>query len=234
MRGLRNLEVWKLGVVNYLDALKLQEKLALERKLHRRCDTLLSLQHPPTYTVGKRQTVHNLLIPQPELEKIGAELHYTQRGGDITFHGPHQAILYPILSLRDMGLGARSFVEKIELTMIELTAMYGVKACPGQSGETGVWVGERKIGAIGVRISSGITSHGMAFNIDPDLSYFRHIVPCGIADKEVTSLRRETDFVLPEEEMIQKQLISCFARVFGYSNLIWKEDASTFFDKETE
>ncbi|KAL2325958.1 hypothetical protein Fmac_025016 [Flemingia macrophylla] len=112
-----------------------QEKLALERKIHRRCDTLLSLQHPPTYTVGKRQTVHNLLIPQPELEKIGAELHYTQRGGDITFHGPHQAILYPILSLRDMGLGARSFVEKIELTMIELTAMYGVKACPGQSGE---------------------------------------------------------------------------------------------------
>ncbi|KAL2340660.1 hypothetical protein Fmac_008600 [Flemingia macrophylla] len=135
MRGLRNLEVWKLGVVNYLDALKLQEKLALERKLHRRCDTLLSLQHPPTYTVGKRQTVHNLLIPQPELEKIGAELHYTQRGGDITFYGPHQAILYPILSLRDMGLSARSFVEKIELTMIELTAMYGVKACPGQSGE---------------------------------------------------------------------------------------------------
>nr|KYP75275.1 Octanoyltransferase [Cajanus cajan] len=200
MRGLRSLEVWKLGVVNYLDALKLQEKLALERKLHKRRDTLLSLQHPPTYTVGKRQTVHNLLIPQPELEKIGAELHYTQRGGDITFHGPHQAILYPILSLRDMGLGAR----------------------------------KRKIGAIGVRISSGITSHGMAFNIDPDLSYFRHIVPCGIADKEVTSLRRETDFVLPEEEIIQKQLISCFARIFGYSNLIWKEDASTIFDKETE
>lgn len=234
MRGLRSLEVWKLGVVNYLDALKLQEKLALDRKLHKRCDTLVSLQHPPTYTVGKRQTVHNLLISQSELEKIGAELHYTQRGGDITFHGPHQAILYPILSLRDMGIGARSFVEKIELTMIELAAMYGVKACPGQSGETGVWVGERKIGAIGVRISSGITSHGMAFNIDPDLSYFRHIVPCGIADKEVTSLRRETDFALPEEEIIEKQLISCFARIFGYSDLIWKEDASIVFDKETK
>lgn len=226
MRGLRSLEVWKLGVVNYIDALKLQEKLALDRKLHRRCDTLLSLQHPPTYTVGKRQTVHNLLITQSELEKIGAELHYTQRGGDITFHGPHQAILYPIISLRDIGLGARSFVEKIESTMIELAAMYGVKACPGQSGETGVWVGERKIGAIGVRISSGITSHGMAFNIDPDLSYFRHIVPCGIADKEVTSLRRETNVVLPEGEIVQEQLISCFARIFGYSNLIWKEDAS--------
>ncbi|KAK7390981.1 hypothetical protein VNO78_19241 [Psophocarpus tetragonolobus] len=242
MGGLRNLEVWKLGVVNYLDALKLQEKLVLGRKLHRRCDTLLSLQHPPTYTVGKRQSVHNLLISKSELETIGAQFHYTQRGGDITFHGPHQAILYPIISLRHMGLGARSFVEKIELTMIQLAAMYGVKACPGQSGETGVWVGERKIGAIGVRICSGITSHGMAFNIDPDLSYFRHIVPCGIADKEVTSLRRETDFVLPEDNIIQEQLVSCFATVFGYSDLIWKEDsdliwkedASIFFDKQTE
>ncbi|QHN86621.1 Octanoyltransferase [Arachis hypogaea] len=82
-----------------------------------------------------------------------------------------------------MGIGARSYVEKMELTMIEMAAQYGVKACLGQAGETGVWVGERKIGAIGVRISNGITSHGLAFNINPDLTYFRHIVPCGIADK---------------------------------------------------
>ncbi|XLU61457.1 hypothetical protein S245_020666 [Arachis hypogaea] len=230
MRVLRSLEVLKLGVVNYLDALKLQEKLVLDRKSHRIWDTLLSLQHPPTYTVGKRQTVHNLLIPQSELEQIGAELHYTQRGGDITFHGPHQAILYPIISLRDMGIGARSYVEKMELTMIEMAAQYGVKACPGQAGETGVWLGERKIGAIGVRISNGITSHGLAFNIDPDLTYFRHIIPCGIADKEVTSLRRETHSIFPPEEIIQEQLISCFARIFDYDNLIWKEDASVVID----
>ncbi|CAI8604813.1 unnamed protein product [Vicia faba] len=235
MKALRSLEVWKLGVVNYLDALKLQEKLVLERKSHKICDTLLSLQHSPTYTVGKRQTVHNLLIPQSELEQIGAEFHYTQRGGDITFHGPHQAILYPIVSLRDMGLGARTFVEKIELTMIELAGVYGVKACPGRRCETGVWVGERKIGAVGVRISNGITSHGMAFNIDPDLNYFRHIVPCGIADKEVTSLRRETGFDLPSEEIIQEELISCFARIFGYDKVIWKEGTSILSDKnETE
>ncbi|XP_057422795.1 octanoyltransferase LIP2, mitochondrial [Lotus japonicus] len=235
MAVVRTLEVWKLGVVNYMKALKLQEKLVVDRKCHRRCDTLVSLQHPPTYTVGKRQTVHNLLIPHSDLERIGAELYHTQRGGDITFHGPHQAVLYPIISLRDLGLGARSFVEKIELTMIELAGLYGVKACPGQAGETGVWVGERKIGAVGVRISNGITSHGMAFNIDPDLSYFSHIVPCGITDKGVTSLRRETDCDLPAEDIIQEQLISCFARIFGYSNLIWKDEASIFSDKnETE
>ncbi|XP_062171305.1 octanoyltransferase LIP2, mitochondrial-like [Alnus glutinosa] len=230
MRVLRSLEVWKMGSINYLDALKLQEKLVADRKTHKISDTLLSLQHPPTYTLGKRRTDHNLLIPEPDLQKIGAELHYTQRGGDITFHGPHQAILYPIISLRDVGLGARNYVEKLELTMIELASLYGVRARAGQTGETGVWVGERKIGAIGVRISYGITSHGLAFNIDPDLNYFKHIVPCGIANKEVTSLRKETDSVLPAEEVIHEQLISCFARAFGYSNFIWKENGSIFSD----
>ncbi|GKV12569.1 hypothetical protein SLEP1_g23693 [Rubroshorea leprosula] len=181
-----------MGTINYLESIKLQKKLVSDRKTNKISDTLLSLQHPLTYTLGKRRTDHNMLIPMSQLKKIGAELHYTQRGGDITFHGPHQAILYPIISLREIGLGARNYVEKLELTMIELASLYGVKACAGQKGETGVWVGERKIGAIGVQISNGITSHGLAFNIDPDLNYFKHIVPCGIADKGVTSLRKET------------------------------------------
>ncbi|KAK4855192.1 hypothetical protein QYF36_004899 [Acer negundo] len=232
MRVPRSLEVWKLGTVNYLAALKLQEKLVSNRKIQKIPDTLLSLQHPPTYTLGKRRTDHNLLIPETELKKIGAELHYTQRGGDITYHGPHQAILYPIISLRDIGCGARNYVEKLELTMIELASLYGVKACPGQKGETGVWVGQRKIGAIGVRITYGITSHGLAFNIDPDLEYFKHIVPCGIADKEVTSLSRETGTVLPSEDVIHEQLVSIFARQFGYGNLIWKDDVSILLDSD--
>ena len=137
MRISRSLEVWKMGSVNYLEALKLQDKLVSDRKTRKISDTLLSLQHPPTYTLGKRRTDHNLLVPETDLRKIGAELHYTQRGGDITFHGPHQAILYPIISLRDIGLGARNYVEKLELTMIELASLYGVKACAGQTGETG-------------------------------------------------------------------------------------------------
>lgn len=212
-----------MGTVNYLEALKLQEKLASDRKALKITDTLLSLQHPPIYTVGKRETVHNLLIPDSELKTIGAELHHTQRGGDITFHGPHQAILYPIISLRDIGLGARKYVEKLELTMIELASIYGVKSQPGQRGETGIWVEDRKIGAIGVRISSGITSHGLAFNIDPDLNYFKHIVPCGVADKDVTSLKKEADVELPAEEVIQEQLIACFVRIFGYNDVILKD-----------
>ncbi|XP_015159370.1 octanoyltransferase-like [Solanum tuberosum] len=200
----RSREVWKMGTVNYLEALKLQEKLASDRKALQIINTLLSLQHPPTYIVGKRETVHNLLIPNSELKSMGVELHYTHRGGDITFHGPHQAILYPIVSLRDIGLGARMYVEKLELTMIELASMYGVKAQAGQKCETGVWVEGRKIGAIGVRISPGITSHGLAFNMDPDLNYFKHIVPCGISDKGVMSLKNETDVELHAEDVIQE------------------------------
>ncbi|CAI9108960.1 OLC1v1008680C1 [Oldenlandia corymbosa var. corymbosa] len=223
----RILEVWRMGVVKYSEGLKLQEKLVSERKDGKILDTLLSLQHPHTYTLGKRKTDHNLLVSELQLEAVGAELHYTQRGGDVTYHGPHQAILYPIINLRDIGFGARKYVETLEQTMIELSTLYGVKARAGQAGtgETGVWVEERKIGAIGVRISSGITSHGLAFNIDPDLSYFENIVPCGIADKEVTSLRKEVGNVvsLPADEFVQEQLVSCFARLFRYENVIWKE-----------
>ncbi|OVA03682.1 Octanoyltransferase [Macleaya cordata] len=232
MRLQRSLEVWKMGRVNYLDALKLQEKLVSDRKFGKIPDTLLSLQHPPTYTLGKRRTDHNLLVPEADLQSMGAELHYTQRGGDITFHGPHQAILYPIISLRDIGFGARKYVENLESTMIELASLYGVRAHPGNKCETGVWVGDRKIGAIGVRISSGITSHGLAFNIDPDLNYFKHIVPCGIADKGVTTLKRETEMELPTEEVIHEQLVSCFAKSFGFTNLVWKENISTLLENQ--
>ncbi|GAB4856092.1 Lipoyl ligase [Ancistrocladus abbreviatus] len=223
----RHLEVWKMGTVNYLNALRLQEKLVSDRKANKISDTLLSLQHPPTYTLGKRRTDHNLLVSESELKNMGAELHCTQRGGDITYHGPHQAVLYPIISLRHLGIGARAYVEKLELTMIELASLYAVKAYAGRKGETGVWVGQRKIGAIGVRIQSGITSHGLAFNIDPDLSYYKHIIPCGISDKEVTSLRKEANLELPNEQVIHEQLISCFAGQFGFnSNLLDKRNLS--------
>ncbi|CAN1195010.1 Octanoyltransferase LIP2, mitochondrial [Linum perenne] len=152
MRFSRSLHVWKMGTVNYFESLKLQEKLVSERKAHKISDTLLCVQHPPTYTLGKRRTEHNFLISDSELRKLGAQLHYTERGGDITYHGPGHVVLYPIVSLREIGLGARKYVEKLELTMIELASLYGVKASAGQQGETGDWEGDDKIGAIGVRI----------------------------------------------------------------------------------
>lgn len=222
LRG--GLEVWKMGIVKYSNALKLQEELVKKRQMGIIPDILLSLQHPPTYTLGKRRTDHNLLVPQTDLGNMGAELHYTERGGDVTFHGPHQAILYPIISLREFGLGARRYVENLEDTMIKLASVYGIQARRGMKGETGVWVSNRKIGAIGVRISSGITSHGLAFNIDPDMTFFSHIVPCGIPDKEVTSLRKESQITLPEENVITDSLIDCFIDVFGIQDVTYKEN----------
>lgn len=221
LRG--GLEVWKMGIVKYSNALKLQEELVKKRQMGIIPDILLSLQHPPTYTLGKRRTDHNLLVSQSDLGNMGAELHYTERGGDVTFHGPHQAILYPIISLREFGLGARRYVENLEDTMIKLACVYGIQARRGMKGETGVWVSNRKIGAIGVRISSGITSHGLAFNIDPDMTFFSHIVPCGIPDKEVTSLRKESQMTLPEENVITDSLIDCFIDVFGIQDVTYKE-----------
>lgn len=230
LRG--GLEVWKMGIVKYLNALKLQEELVKKRQMGIIPDALLCLQHPPTYTLGKRRTDHNLLVSQTDLENMGAELHYTERGGDVTFHGPHQAILYPIISLRESGLGARRYVENLEDTMIKLASVYGIQAQRGMKGETGVWVSNRKIGAIGVRISSGITSHGLAFNIDPDLTFFSHIVPCGIPDKEVTSLRKESQMTLPEENVITDSLVDCFIDVFGIQDVTYKE--TNFLSRDVE
>lgn len=230
LRG--GLEVWKMGIVKYSNALKLQEELVKKRQMGIIPDTLLCLQHPPTYTLGKRKTDYNLLVSQTDLENMGAELHYTERGGDVTFHGPHQAILYPIISLRESGLGARRYVENLEDTMIKLASVYGIQAQRGMKGETGVWVSNRKIGAIGVRISSGITSHGLAFNIDPDLNFFSHIVPCGIPDKEVTSLRKESQMTLPEENVITDSLVDCFIDVFGIQDVTYKETNFLSWDVE--
>lgn len=230
LRG--GLEVWKMGIVKYSNALKLQEELVKKRQMGIIPDTILCLQHPPTYTLGKRKTDYNLLVSQTDLENMGAELHYTERGGDVTFHGPHQAILYPIISLRESGLGARRYVENLEDTMIKLASVYGIQAQRGMKGETGVWVSNRKIGAIGVRISSGITSHGLAFNIDPDLNFFSHIVPCGIPDKEVTSLRKESQITLPEENVITDSLVDCFIDVFGIQDVTYKETNFLSWDVE--
>ncbi|KAG0555583.1 hypothetical protein KC19_12G179900 [Ceratodon purpureus] len=228
MAGLRRLEVWRMReLINYAEALHLQSQL-VERRRRGGADVLLSLQHPPTFTVGKRRTVHNMLASPQELHAIGAELHMTERGGDITYHGPGQPVLYPILGLREMRVGVRAYVEGLEDVMVEVCKMHGVDARGRMEKETGVWVqGLRKIGAIGVRVSSGsITSHGLAFNVDPNLAHFDHIVPCGIRDKEVTSLRKEVSPVVPDVEEVTEQLIQCLAKQFGFAAVVDMEPPS--------
>lgn len=177
-----------------------------------RIGTLLVVEHPPVYTLGKSGRLENLLVPEAELERLGAPLFRIDRGGDITFHGPGQLVGYPILDLERIGLGLRDYIDALEETVIRTVARYGIRA--GRiAGASGVWLDEksafpRKICAIGVRASRYVTMHGFALNVTTDLDWFRQIHPCGFADRGVTSIARETGSVPPIEEV--KELIRTY------------------------
>jgi lipoyl(octanoyl) transferase len=186
------LDVRRLGRVPYQDALALQRALVEDRRAGRIGDVLLLLEHPHVITLGMRSDSAraNLLATPARLAELEVELSDTGRGGDVTYHGPGQLVAYPILDLKPDRADVYNYVRNLEQVMIEVSRTFGVEA--GQvEGLTGAWVGGSKIGAIGVRISRWITSHGFAYNVNTDLDYFNLIVPCGISDHGVTSLARE-------------------------------------------
>jgi lipoyl(octanoyl) transferase len=199
----RNLDVRRLGRVSYLEALELQRTLVEDRRAERTGDVLLLLEHPHVITLGtRRETARaNVLATAERLAALGVERHETGRGGDVTYHGPGQLVGYPILDLKPDRADVYNYVRNLEEVMIRASARFGVEA--GRiEGLTGTWAGGSKIGAIGVRISRWITSHGFAYNVITDLDYFNLIVPCGIRDHGVTSLSRELGrpVELPEVE----------------------------------
>ena len=170
---------------------------------------LLFVEHPPVFTLGKSGNINNVLLNQERLNEKGIEFFKTNRGGDITFHGPQQIVGYPILDLEKFDTDIGHYLRNLEQVIILTLTDYGIEA--GRSkGETGVWIDpgikgrERKICAIGVRCSRWITMHGFAFNVNTDLSYFNHIIPCGIQDKQVTSLQRELGREIHVEETKEK------------------------------
>ena len=188
---MRPLEVRRLGVLRYSDALDLQRELVEERRANRIPDLLLLLQHPAVITLGVKGDGGraNILVSDDHLRELGIEVAETGRGGDVTYHGPGQVVGYPILDLRPDRCDVHRYVRDLEEVMVRACADYGVLAGV-LAGLTGTWVGDRKIGAIGVRISRWITSHGFAFNANTSLDDFSLIVPCGIANRGVTSLQR--------------------------------------------
>lgn len=194
---MRPLEVRHLGVVSYADGLALQAELVRQRRAGTIPDTLLLLQHPHVLTVGvKKDGRRNILAVPDTLDRLGVDVFETGRGGDVTYHGPGQIVAYPIIDLNPDRRDVHRYVRDLEEVMIRVCDSYGVEA-DRVAGLTGAWVthparGPEKIGAIGVRISRWITSHGLAFNVSTDLSFFDLIVPCGIADRGVTSLERVT------------------------------------------
>ena len=214
----RPLAVRRLGVVPYADGLALQRSLVEERKAGGGTDTLLLLEHPHVITLGvKLESARSHVVASPEqLADRGVELHETGRGGDVTYHGPGQLVGYPILDLRPDRQDVHRYVRDLEEVMIRVCADYGIEA-RRVAGLTGAWIdtarGPEKIGAIGVRLSRWITSHGFAFNVSTRLDHFRLIVPCGISDRGVTSLEQATGRTVPIGEA-EDRIVQHFASVF--------------------
>ncbi len=175
------------GETPYSRALELQRRIHAERADGLREDTLLLLTHPPVVTLGRGSDPAHLLLSLEDYHQRGIEIVETDRGGDVTWHGPGQLIGYPILDLRSRGLGPREFLRRLEQSLILLLGSFGIESgrVPGL---TGVWVGEEKIAAMGIRISRGVSQHGFALNVTTDPREFDLIVPCGIRDRGVTSM----------------------------------------------
>jgi lipoate-protein ligase B len=204
--------VW-LGDMEYQEAYDLQ--LSLVEKVHsgQEPNTLLMLEHPHVYTRGRLSKESDVLLPEKELAAKGVAVHETDRGGQVTYHGPGQLVVYPIVNLKDWG-GPVKYVRALEQVVIATLAEMGITAnC--ESGNTGVWTGQGKIAAIGVKISRGIAFHGLSLNVNTDLAYYQHIIPCGIADRPVTSMAS----ILGEPvdmELVRYGLVYQFGREFGW------------------
>lgn len=209
----RLLEVTNLGLVGYEEGLKIQERLRSEVAGGRLPDQLLLLEHPPVVTVGRHAGFDNLIVTPDELRRRGVALHTTGRGGDITFHGPGQLVGYPVMNLSPDRRDVHRYVRDLEEALIRTLADFDIGAGRIPS-LTGVWIGDLKIAAIGVRISRWITTHGFAFNVATDLDFFRLIVPCGIHERGVTSLSRVLGREVGVDE-VRPVLARRFAEVFG-------------------
>jgi lipoate-protein ligase B len=211
--------VRRLGRVPYSEALDLQRSLVDERRAGRITDTLLLVEHPHVLTLGVRGDggrSHILATPDT-LAARGVDVHETGRGGDITYHGPGQIVGYPIIDLKPDRCDVHRYVRDLEDVLMRTAGDYGVSA-HRVDGLTGVWVGQEKLAAIGVRIARWITSHGFAFNVSTDLDYFGLIVPCGIADRGVTSLERLTGRTV-ELPAVQDRIVLHFSTVFSVQAL---------------
>jgi lipoyl(octanoyl) transferase len=184
----RRCELRELGLCEWGEAFRLQQALAARRKAGEIPDQFLIVEHPHVITVGRNGHEANLLASPEVLERTGIGFYETDRGGDVTYHGPGQIVGYPILDLRDWKRDVHEYVRTLEQTLIDTLADFDVQAAR-IAGLTGVWVGDAKVAAIGVHLSRWVTSHGFALNLTSDLSYFQYIVPCGLT-KPVTSMEQ--------------------------------------------
>jgi lipoate-protein ligase B len=211
---MRQLEIIDLGRLRYLEALELQQQIVERRKHGEGTDTLLFVEHPHVVTVGRNGKEQHVLASEDILSRAGIEFFDSDRGGDVTYHGPGQLVGYPIVDLREWRRDVHAYFTGVEQCLIDALAFFGLPArrIP-ERGCEGVWIEGAKIAAIGIHISRWITSHGFALNVETDLSYFQYIVPCGLT-RPVCSLRSLGCRASREEVM--RAIAASFARVFDY------------------
>jgi lipoate-protein ligase B len=211
----KRLQVINLGRKDYYEIYQYQLELQEKRYNGQIEDTLLLVEHPPVFTIGKSGSRENILIGQDILKKEGISIYQIERGGDVTYHGPGQIVGYPIINLnehrRDIHWLINSY-EEVFIRLLKKEFQITARRIPGL---TGVWIENRKITAIGVAVKRWVTYHGFAFNVDPELKHFGYIIPCGIADKGVTSLKQEKPGLSLTIEEIINRLVYYFLEVFG-------------------
>jgi lipoyl(octanoyl) transferase len=209
---MRKYEFQDLGRMGWAQACEIQQQLVAHRKAGEIPDRLLVVEHPHVVTVGRNGHEENLLASPEVLLRTGIELYHTDRGGDVTYHGPGQIVGYPILDLRDWKRDVGAYVRAIEQMLIDTLADFGI-AAGREAGMTGVWTQGAKIAAIGVHLSRWVTSHGFALNVTTDLEYFSYIVPCGLT-KPVTSMQKQ-GIDAPRQDVVDR-LRRHFETIFGF------------------
>ena len=205
-------QVEQLGVVDYAEGLRLQQARAAARKAGTIPDTLLLLEHPHVYTLGRNAKPENLLFSNERLSQLGAQVFETDRGGGVTYHGPGQLVGYPVLDLKQHRRDISWYMRSLEEVFIRVAGEFGI-AAGRLATAPGVWVGNDKLVAMGVHVSRWVTSHGFAFNVNTDLKFFDWIVPCGLRGKGVTSLEKLLGRPVPMEA-VGARVIQAFGEVF--------------------
>lgn len=210
----RKLIYYNLDLIDFKKAWDLQYQIHSLRKNNQIDDVILLLEHPNTYTLGKTAVTDNIICDNEFIEKNKISIYNIDRGGDTTYHGPGQLVGYPIINLTDWYQDSHKYLRALEEVIIKVCNDYGLKAHRNEK-FTGVWIEDRKIAAIGIKISRWITMHGFAFNVNTDLFLFQGIIPCGIADKSVTSLKNELNKTISITD-IKEKVIKYFKEIFNY------------------
>lgn len=210
-----------LGFISYKEAWDLQKEIFSKRVSGEVEDYLLLLEHPNTYTLGKTAHRENLKGSEEYLKVNNISVYDIDRGGDITYHGPGQIVGYPIINLNNWFKDTHKYLRALEEVIIKTCIDYGLNS-ERNTKHTGVWIGEKKIAAIGIKVSRWITMHGFAFNVNTDLNLFNGIIPCGIQDKSVTSLKQELKKEISIQE-VKEKLLKIFTELFEYTSVISKD-----------